>query len=69
MNPPFTAKSITAFLRKAHAELQAGHCRKIIAFLPAWVNKTTWFSKYCAYHHIMFIDGTVHCENTSGNAP
>ncbi len=68
MSPPFTAKAIPAFFNKGIAEIQAGHCDKVLALVPAWT-QTKWFVELASLGHIEFIQGDVKFENTKGNAP
>jgi hypothetical protein len=68
MNPPYTKKEITAFLKKASDELKAGRCKKIVALLPVWT-EAPWFFEYVSHGHIIFLANHIRFGNSTGSAP
>ncbi len=68
LNPPYTARMITTFLKKAIAELHAGHAKKVVALLPVW-SETPWFHGLASHGHITFLTQRHRFGGISGYAP
>ena len=65
LNPPWGKGSpIKNWLIKAGQELQAGHCNRVVALLPASVG-TNWFNDYVMPYaaHIYFVRGRLAFED------